>query len=84
MARFDYGDLVTIKSTVRTWIEVPGVGLHKGPRPGESASVYYIETDRILSPLPQFPPGIIYGVEFDDGGAVEVHEDDLEFVTAQP
>jgi hypothetical protein len=79
MSRFDYGDTVRVKSTVQTWIAIPGNGQHKGPHPGEVASVFSILDVRVLAHQ-AFPPGVIYGIEFGDGEAVEVHEDDLESV----
>ena len=78
--KFDYNDLVRIKLGVTFWIDVPGRRTN-GPRVGEPASVYAIDTDRIAGPRPEFPAGNLYGVEFNDGDAVEVHEDDLELVT---
>jgi hypothetical protein len=27
---------------------------------------------------PQFQPGIVYSVEFEDGTAIDIHEDDIE------
>lgn len=84
MSKFDYNDTVRVKATVKTWFEIPGVGRHKGPRPGENASVFSISDDRGTMALKKFPPGVIYGIEFGDGGAVEVHEDDLELAEAGP
>lgn len=66
-----------MKSTVETWIAIPGNGQHKGPQPGEVASVFSILDVRGLAHQ-VFPSGVIYGIEFEDGEAVEVHEDDLE------
>ena len=77
MSRFDYDDTVRVKSTVQTWIAIPGNGPHKGPHPGDVASVFSILDVRGLAHQ-AFPPGVIYGIEFEDGEAVEVHEDDLE------
>jgi len=77
MSRFEYGNTVRVKSTVQTWIAIPGNGQHKGPHPCEEASVFSILDVRGLAHQ-AFPPGVIYGIEFEDGEAVEVHEDDLE------
>ena len=83
MPKFNYDDLVRVKTTIKTWFEIPGVGPHKGPRPGQNASVFSI-SDAEGSSTRGFPPGVIYGIEFDDGGAVEVHEDDLELIRPAP
>jgi hypothetical protein len=77
MPKFTYSDLVRVRPGVSTWFDVPGRRT-TGPRIGEPASVYAITEDRRLGPRPEFPAGVIYGVEFDDGDAIEVHEDDLE------
>jgi len=83
MAKFDFNDTVRVKTTVKTWFEIPGVGCHRGPRPGENASVFSISEDRLVAPQEQFPPGVIYGIEFSDGDAIEVHEDDLELIETE-
>jgi hypothetical protein len=67
MARFTYNDIVKAKPTA-----------DKKARPGERAWVIAVLENRTHSPLKQFPPGVIYSVEFEDGEATEVHEDDLE------
>jgi hypothetical protein len=78
--KFGYNDVVRVKATVRAWFEILGVGCHKGPRSGERAYVFSIGEGRKLAPLDPFPSSGVYGIEFDDGGAVEVHEEDLELV----
>ena len=42
--------------------------------------LFAIDAEREPGDQPQFPPGVLYGVEFADGGAVTVHEDDLDRV----
>jgi hypothetical protein len=67
MAKFDYDDTVRIKDSCAAMV-----------RRGEVASVIAILEDRKLWPLSQFRSGVIYSVEFADGAAIDVHEDELE------
>jgi hypothetical protein len=55
---------------------VPGNN-RPGPRIGERAWVYPVSKnyDR-----PPFRPGTIYGIEFEGGDSIEVHEGDLELI----
>ena len=76
-SKFTYNDSVRVKPGISHWVDVPGRRT-SGPRCGELASVYAVDTDRAFSPRPEFPAGTIYGIEFDDGDAIEVHELDLE------
>jgi hypothetical protein len=68
--RFDFGDLVRIKD-----------GAPSPLRRGQIASVFmvFLPEDRWGSYMEQFPPGVLYSVEYEDGDAVQVHEDFLEF-----
>ena len=69
MSRFTFDDTVRVKG------EAP----HHF-RPGERASVtmVFLPADRHGAYFEQFPPGIVYSVEFEDGNSVDVHEDWLE------
>jgi hypothetical protein len=69
MAKFTYDDIVKAKPMAEP-----------KARPGEQAWVVAVLENRIHSPLKQFPPGVVYTVEFEDGDAINVHEDDLELV----
>lgn len=69
MAKFTYNDIVKAKLTA-----------DKKARPGERAWVIAVLENRSHFPLKQFAPGVVYSVEFEDGEAVDVHEDDLELV----
>lgn len=84
MPKFTYSDLVRVRPGISTWFDVPGRRT-AGPRIGDPASVYSVTEDRTPpASRPEFPPGVIYGVEFDDGDAIEVHEADLELIKAAP
>jgi hypothetical protein len=63
MARLTYDDIVRIRST-SALIE----------RRGEKAWIVGITEDRTRFPRNQFPPGVIYTVEFEGGDSVDVHE----------
>jgi hypothetical protein len=67
MAKFDFDDTVRIKGTATT-----------AERRGQPGSVIAILEDRTRWPLKQFEPGVIYSVEFADGIAIDIHEEDLE------
>jgi len=69
MTKFTYDDIVKAKSGTATQL-----------RPGERGWIVAVLEDRRRIPLPQFPPGVVYTMEFEDGAAVNVHEDDLELV----
>lgn len=77
--KFDYGDIVRVKSGITFWFDVP-IRRTSGPRIGERASVYAVTADRADNERPEFPNGVLYGVEFEGGDAIEVHEADLELV----
>nr|WP_316221884.1 hypothetical protein [Asticcacaulis sp. 201]MDV6331327.1 hypothetical protein [Asticcacaulis sp. 201] len=66
MSKFDYDDSVFIK---------PNSVFPE--RAKTLASVVGVFEDRKRWVFPEFPPGVIYTVEFDDGVAVEVHESHL-------
>lgn len=67
MAKSDYNDTVRIKDSCAAMV-----------RRGEVPSVIAILEDRKRRPLSQFGSGVIYSVEFADGAAIDVHEDELE------
>jgi hypothetical protein len=67
MPRFNYDDIVRIRETAPT-VE----------RRGQKAWVIAVIEDRNQFPLKQFPPGVIYSVEFEGGDAIDVHESDLD------
>jgi len=69
MPKFTYDDIVKAKSTANSLA-----------RPGQRAWVVAVVADRVNFPLLQFPPGVVYSIEFEDGQAIDIHEDDLEIV----
>ena len=68
MAKFTYSDDVRVRA--------------EGPAPlraGETGSVIAVfETRPEGSYFAEFPPGVVYAIEYADGAAVDVHEDHLE------
>jgi hypothetical protein len=68
MARFTYNDIVRISKTSSP-----------SQRCGERAWVVAVIEDRDRFPLAQFHPGVVYTVEFENGDAADIHEDDLEY-----
>jgi hypothetical protein len=79
--KFGYNNLVCMNPIVTVWFDVPE-SRSSGPRTGEPASVYSVTTDRSSYTRPEFPEGIIDGVEFNDGDAIEVREADLMLIKA--
>jgi len=80
-SKFTFGDAVRIKENA----PLPRRHGDNAPLPlryGEKASVFmvFFPEDRNGSYYDQFPPGIIYSVEFEDGQATDVHEEFLERV----
>jgi hypothetical protein len=68
MAKFDYDDRVHVAASA-----------DKKYRPGEVASVIGVFEDRPSgSHFAQFPNGVVYTIEFEDGDALDIHERDLE------
>lgn len=70
MAKFTYSDIVRARSSADSTC-----------RPGERAWVIAVIDNRVHFPLRQFPPGVVYSVEFEGGKAVNIHEDELEPAT---
>jgi len=48
------------------------------PGPSRKAWVVGIFEKSLGSHFDQFPPGVVYSVEFENGSATDVHEDNLE------
>ena len=67
MTRFTYDDIVKLND-----------GSAVGPSQSGRAWVIGIVTDRERFPLSHLQPGVVYSIEFEDGRAMDVHEDDLE------
>jgi len=61
------GQVLVVKSTASETV-----------RRGQRGWVIAVLDDRERYPLKDLPPGVIYSVEFEDGEAVDMHEDDLE------
>jgi hypothetical protein len=68
-AKFTYNNIVKAKQ-----------GSPSILRSGEKAWVVgVVEVEkRNGSYFDQFPPGVIYTIEFEDGASIDAHEDDLE------
>jgi hypothetical protein len=69
MIKFTYDDIVEVSPTAK--LEA---------RRGERGWVIAVKTQdkRIGSYYEGFPAGVVYLVEFEDGEAIDLHEDDLE------
>jgi hypothetical protein len=67
--KFTYNDIVRAKQASLPML-----------RSGEKAWVVgVVEAEkRKGSYFDQFPPGVIYTIEFEDGASIDAHEDDLE------
>ena len=63
MTKFRYNDLVKVID-----------GLEASFRPAEKGVIVAIISDRTRWPLGEFPPGVVYSVEFEDGVAIDLHE----------
>jgi hypothetical protein len=68
-AKFAYDDIVKV-----------GADAPKEVRPGEKAWIVGIFQERPGTYFRQFPEGVVYTIEFEDGASVEVHEMHLESV----
>jgi hypothetical protein len=67
MTKFTYDEIVRIKSSA-----TPNF------RAGGRAWIVGVIEDRRHFSLRQFPPGVVYSIEFENGDALDVFEDDLE------
>jgi len=69
MNKFTFDDIVRVKDDAPNSL-----------RRGQKAWVImvFLPHDRSGSYFEQFPPGILYSIEYEDGEAVDVHEDFLE------
>jgi hypothetical protein len=67
MAKFDYGDVVTVRKGAKT-ISI----MERG------SIIAIIEDASKLGYLLCFPPGTVYSVEFEGGDRADIHESDLE------
>jgi hypothetical protein len=63
MSKFDYGDVVRV---------VGDAPAHLGP--GQKAWIVGVFGDRPGKYFDQFPEGIVYSIEYEDGSSLEVHE----------
>ena len=74
MSKFTYDDRVRVATTA-----------NREFRPGEIAWVIAVLEERPRGEyLDQFPPGVIYTVEYEDGEAIDIHESDLEPIDEIP
>jgi hypothetical protein len=69
MPKFSYSDIVTARAAAG-----------KDARAGEQAWIVAIVEDRLHFTLQQFPPGVVYSIEFEDGTAIDVHEGNLVLI----
>lgn len=72
MALFTFDDTVRVKESAPL-----------SKRHGACASVIMVfeDNERSGSYFEQFPPGVVYSIEFEDGEAEDVHETHLEIVS---
>lgn len=74
MSKFTYNDRVRVATTA-----------NKESRPGEIAWVIAVLEERPQGEyFDQFPPGVIYTIEYEDGEAIDIHESDLESAGETP
>ncbi len=66
---FTYDDIVRVKMSAPA-----------PTRPGARCWVVGVfpPEERARVHFPQFPPGVVYTVEFEDGVAIDIHEEQLE------
>ena len=67
MPKFTYDDIVRVCANSSTKLASP-----------KKAWVVSVIEKSLGSHFDQFPPGVVYTVEFEDGSATDVHESDLE------
>jgi hypothetical protein len=69
MNKFTYGSAVLVSKDAPDHL-----------RPGQPASVFgvFLLQDRKGSHFDQFAPGVVYSIEYENGDAVDIHEDFLE------
>ena len=69
MNKFTFDDTVRVKENAPSPL-----------RRGQKASVtmVFLPQDRNGSYFDQFPPGVLYSIEYEDGVSSDVHEDFLE------
>ena len=68
MARYTYSDVVRVKAEVPPPLRAGAVG----------SVIAVFETRPTGSHFAEFPQGVVYSIEYDDGAATDVHEDHLE------
>jgi hypothetical protein len=71
MPKFSYGDTVQVAGSAP-----------KELRPTEKGWVVgaFGDVERQGRYFNQFPPGVVYTIEFEDGAAIDVHESNLEAI----
>jgi hypothetical protein len=67
MPKFTYDDIVRVLVSSSTKLTT-----------SKKAWVVAVIEKSLGSHFDQFPPGVVYTVEFEDGSATDVHESDLE------
>lgn len=69
MGKFNFDDIVRVRSSVPQEL-----------RPGRKAWVVGVvgEGERSGSHYKQFPAGVVYTVEYEDGASSDIHESNLE------
>ena len=63
---FDFDDIVVVDEKAPTEF-----------RPGQKAWVIGVFVDRSVVKFDWLPPGIVYAVEFEDGSATDIHQQNL-------
>jgi len=68
MARFTYSDVVRVNAEAPAPLRAGAVG----------SVIAVFETPPEGTYFAEFPQGVVYSIEYADGAATDVHEDDLE------
>jgi phospholipase C len=69
MSKFAFDDTVRIKDNAPN-------SLRRGQK--ASVTMVFLPHDRVGSYFDQFPPGVLYSIEYEDGESADAHEDFLE------
>jgi hypothetical protein len=66
MTKFTYNDIVEVLDSAPAAL-----------RPGSRAWIVGVSEERRGTYFDQFPPGVVYTIEFEDGSSIDVHESSL-------
>jgi hypothetical protein len=79
MTKYTWNDIVRVKPDVKHWWDYPG-NRRTGPRIGDRAWVISVELDPSSHKKAHCPDGVVYGIEWEDGDTIQIHELDLELI----